>query len=123
MDAELQDGIVHRPSSSGAARMTHDEAQDAGIAFGRWLREQRRARDLTQDAFGGQIGCVGETIRKIEAGVSRPSRQVAELMAAYLGVPAPAWPRFVQWARLLPVVAARSWQPGDPPAALPPPTP
>ncbi len=73
-----------------------------GTPFGRWLREQRRARDLTQDGIGAQVGCAGETIRKIEAGAARPSRQVAELLAAYLAVPAADWPDFVRWARLLP---------------------
>src|SRR5579859_4171380 len=61
----------------------------AETSFGRWLKAERKARDLTQDGLGQQVGCAGETIRKIEAGAARPSRQVADLLAAYFGVPPP----------------------------------
>jgi transcriptional regulator with XRE-family HTH domain len=67
--------------------------------FGRWLKARRRAADLTQDALGRRVGCAGETIRKIEAGAARPSRQVAELLAACFDIPAGDRATFVGWAR------------------------
>ena len=37
------------------------------ISFGTWLRQQRRALDLTQKAFADQIGCAEITVRRMEA--------------------------------------------------------
>lgn len=55
--------------------------------FGRWLKERRRGLDLTQGDLGRQIGYSADTVRKIEAGALRPSRQVADRLADFLGVP------------------------------------
>jgi transcriptional regulator with XRE-family HTH domain len=56
--------------------------------FGRWLRQRRRRLDLTQADLAERVGCSEITIRKIEADARTPSRQVAELLAACLEVPA-----------------------------------
>jgi predicted ATPase/DNA-binding XRE family transcriptional regulator len=56
-------------------------------AFGRWVRARRATRDLTQDALAREVGCARSTIKKIEIGALRPSRQVAALLADRLGVP------------------------------------
>ena len=56
-------------------------------SFGTWLKQGRRDLDLTQDALADQAGCSVEMIRKVEAGTARPSRQLAELLAAALHVP------------------------------------
>ena len=55
--------------------------------FGEWLRHRRRELDLTQDALARQVGCARVTIRKLEADETRPSKQLAELLAEQLGVP------------------------------------
>ena len=55
--------------------------------FGQWLRQRRRAYDLTQEQLADKVGCALETIRKIEVGTRRASRQMAELVAESLGVP------------------------------------
>jgi transcriptional regulator with XRE-family HTH domain len=60
---------------------------DLDASFGRWLHARRRALDLTQDELARQVGCSVETIRKIEAGERRPSRQIAERMATCLKIP------------------------------------
>src|SRR5579859_919824 len=97
----------------------------AETSFGRWLKAERKARDLTQDGLGQQVGCAGETIRKIEAGAARPSRQVADLLAAYFGVPPADRPAFAQWARTLPAApgarAGAAWDAPVPPAPAAPP--
>src|SRR5690349_8201103 len=68
-------------------------------AFGTWLREQRKQRDLTQDALAEQVGCSPDMIRKIEQGSARPSRPLADLLLASLDVPPAERPAFVGWAR------------------------
>ena len=59
---------------------------DVGASFGAWLRQRRRALDLTQDALAQRVGCSVATIRKIEADERRPSRQIAELLAEVLEI-------------------------------------
>jgi len=54
------------------------------LPFGRWLRSRRKALDLTQEVLAEQVGCAVTTISKIEVGVLRPSRQLADLLAAQL---------------------------------------
>jgi transcriptional regulator with XRE-family HTH domain len=53
-------------------------------SFGQWLKQQRKARDLTQSDLARLVGCAVVTLRKIEAGALRPSRQVAERLADQL---------------------------------------
>ncbi len=68
-------------------------------SFGAWLRVRRRELDLTQDALGEQVGCSGDTIRKIELGARRPSKQIAELLVGVLKVPDAEIEHFIQFAR------------------------
>jgi WD40 repeat protein/transcriptional regulator with XRE-family HTH domain len=68
-------------------------------SFGPWVKQQRRKLDLTQEALAEQSGCSVEMVRKIEAGTARPSRQLAELLAAGLQVSQDEIPSIVRWAR------------------------
>jgi predicted ATPase/transcriptional regulator with XRE-family HTH domain len=61
--------------------------RDGDTFFGPWLRRQRRALDLTQDALAQHVGCVADTVRKLEAGLRRPSRAMAERLAHCLVIP------------------------------------
>ena len=61
--------------------MTYQE-----LSFGYWLRRQRKARDLTQAELAARAGCVVTTIKKIETGARRPSRQLADRLAAALAL-------------------------------------
>ena len=54
---------------------------DGDLSFGPWLKQRRKALDLTQHDLAQRVGCSAETIRKIEADRLRPSRQIAELLA------------------------------------------
>ena len=69
------------------------------ITFGQWLKRRRRRLDLTQQELGQRAGCSGATIKKIESDDLKPSKQLAELMATALGVPAAQQAAFVQFAR------------------------
>ena len=79
-------------------RLKTQEAVDTST-FGPWLKQRRRSIDLTQEEFADQVGCSWETIRKIEEGHRRPSRQMAELIADLLRVPAEERAALVQFAR------------------------
>ena len=70
------------------------------ISFGNWIRQRRRALDLTQDALAARVGCSLSAIRKIEADERRPSRQVAELLANTLQIPAAERATFLRVARM-----------------------
>jgi predicted ATPase/transcriptional regulator with XRE-family HTH domain len=68
-------------------------------SFGNWVRRQRKAVDLTQQELAQRVGCSVSAILKIEADERRPSRQVAELLAQYLEIPADQIDLFLKVAR------------------------
>jgi predicted ATPase/transcriptional regulator with XRE-family HTH domain len=68
-------------------------------SFGFWLKTRRKKLDLTQAELADCAGCTVATIRKIEAELRRPSRQIAELLAGCLQIPAEQRSLFVQVAR------------------------
>jgi class 3 adenylate cyclase len=76
-----------------------ETAMDTELSFGRWLQRRRKVLDLTQDALAQRVGCAAETLRKIEADARRPSRQIAERLAAALEIPAEERTAFVKAAR------------------------
>ncbi len=57
------------------------------VSFGYWIRRQRKALDLTQQALADKVGCSVAAIKKIEQEERRPSRQIAERMADVLAIP------------------------------------
>lgn len=62
-------------------------ALDDDTAFGQWLKRQRQALDLTREALAERVGCAPSTLQKIEQGVRRPSRAMAERLLDVLNVP------------------------------------
>jgi transcriptional regulator with XRE-family HTH domain len=86
--------------------------------FGQLVRRRRRMLDLTQDELARRVACAPVTIRKIEYDELRPSQQIAERLAAALGVPLDERGAFIRMARRM--------QPGGKDSAAvatPPPTP
>ena len=67
--------------------------------FGEWFKRKRQALDMTQEMLAEAINCAVDTIRKIEAGRRRPSRQLAELLADYFNVSPDERAGFIQRAR------------------------
>lgn len=67
--------------------------------FGAWLKERRKALDLTQEDLAERIGCSPVTILKIEAGTRRPSKQLAELLATHLEISPEERLAFLRMAR------------------------
>ncbi len=78
------------------------QATDDEPTFGRWLRQRRAALRLTQAALAQRAGCSSEVLRKFEAEVKRPSRELAERLAAALELPEADRSAFVQLARSVP---------------------
>src|SRR5579862_935009 len=68
-------------------------------SFGQWLKQRRKTLDLTREDLAGRIGCAVVTLTKIEAEECRPSKQMAELLAQHLNIPAHEYPAFVRFAR------------------------
>lgn len=68
-------------------------------SFGYWVRRRRRVVDLTQQQLANRAGYAVTTIRKIEAGLRRPSREMAERLAECLEVPPEERQAFIEAAR------------------------
>ena len=73
--------------------------RDSDTFFGPWLRRRRRELDLTQDQLAHQVGCAADTVRKLEAGMRRPSRTMAERLALCLSIPVEERDTFLVAAR------------------------
>jgi predicted ATPase/transcriptional regulator with XRE-family HTH domain len=69
------------------------------ISLGLWIKQRRKALDLTQDALAALIGCSLALIQKIEADARRPSREIAALLADTLELAADERVLFIQVAR------------------------
>jgi predicted ATPase/DNA-binding XRE family transcriptional regulator len=67
--------------------------------FGEWLRQQRIQLRLTHKELADRVGCSVVMIRKIEYGERRPSKQIAELLANSLNIPAEERSTFIKVAR------------------------
>jgi len=67
--------------------------------FGEWLKQRRKALDLTQDEFARRVGCAVSMLQKLEADERRPSPQMAESLARTLGIAANQHAAFVEFAR------------------------
>jgi predicted ATPase/DNA-binding XRE family transcriptional regulator len=68
------------------------------LGFGTWLMPRRKELGLTRKELAMSVGCSPVTIYKIEAGQRRPSRQIADLLAEFLGVPSDELPLFAKFA-------------------------
>src|SRR5262250_2503379 len=68
-------------------------------SFGAWVRQRRRALDLTRDELAAQIGCAVTSIRHIETDERRPSKQLAARLADGLQLAPDERPAFLQAAR------------------------
>src|SRR5262249_33150565 len=68
-------------------------------SFGYWLRQRRKALDLTQKDLAYQVGCAVTTIQKFEKDLRRPSKQIAERLADVLAITLDERAAFVTFAR------------------------
>ncbi|MEP6776568.1 MAG: NB-ARC domain-containing protein, partial [Chloroflexota bacterium] len=68
--------------------------------FGALLKQLRKTHDLTQTELADQVGCSPSTIRMVESGERRASKQLAELLAGHFRVAPDARENFLEAARL-----------------------
>lgn len=68
-------------------------------SFGRWVKQHRKALDLTQGELAQRVGYSVTAIRRIEADKRRPSKELAESLADQLHVPIEARLDFIHFAR------------------------
>lgn len=80
----------------------HHHSMEPDLTFGAWLKQRRKALDLTQAGLGQLVGCAVGTIRRLESDDLRPSRQIAERLADALSIPDHARAGFIAFARDLP---------------------
>src|SRR5262245_22040796 len=64
-----------------------------------WIRQRRAALDLTQELLAEQVGCAVDTIRALENGRRRASREMAERLATVLHIPEQERAAFMAAAR------------------------
>ena len=69
------------------------------ISFGVWLRKQRRALYLTRHAFADRVGCAEVTLRRIENGSLKPSKELTLILLEKIGIPEHERPQWVAFAR------------------------
>jgi predicted ATPase/DNA-binding XRE family transcriptional regulator len=55
--------------------------------FGTWLRSRRRLLDLTQQALADQVGCARITVRRLESGALKPSKELTLILLEKLAIP------------------------------------
>ncbi len=89
---------------------TINQGMTTEISFGRWLRQRRRMLDLTQQAFADWVGCARSTLRRIEAGDLKPSKELALILLEKLGIPEPEHPEWIRFARGLSNLPQKSIQ-------------
>lgn len=69
------------------------------LSFGSWLKQRRRFLDLTQQEVAQRAACSLSTLRKIKSDDLLPSKELAQLLAVTLGVPATEQEAFITFAR------------------------
>lgn len=69
------------------------------ITFGQWVKQRRKAINLTQTELGNLVFCSAVMIKKIEGNQRRPSVQVAKLLARYLKIAPKSYASFLSLAR------------------------
>ena len=112
---EPEGGFPHNAKSDTISD-TSDAHVTEPILFGEWLRKQRRALDLTRQALAERAGCAEITLRRIESGSLKPSKELAAILLGQLGIPESerlAWMPFARGLAGFPI------KPVDAPAGKP----
>ncbi len=69
------------------------------ITFGQWVKQRRKALNLTQAELGRLVSCSAVMINKIEGNLRRPSIHVAQSLAHYLKIAPNEQATFMGFAR------------------------
>ena len=69
------------------------------VDFPLFLKQRRRDLDLTRAELARRVGCSADTIKKLEGGERRPSKELAELLADHLQIDLTTRTAFIALAR------------------------
>lgn len=69
------------------------------LPFHEWLKKRRRALDFSVDELSQRAACSPNTLRKLETGDRRPSRELAERLSRHLQIAPKELPAFLAYAR------------------------
>jgi predicted ATPase/DNA-binding XRE family transcriptional regulator len=72
---------------------------DEMMPFGIWLRGERRRLDLSRKALADRAGCAEITLRRIESGTLKPSKELAHILLEQIGIPVSEHDRWIPFAR------------------------
>ncbi|HEX6291864.1 MAG TPA: tetratricopeptide repeat protein [Herpetosiphonaceae bacterium] len=100
--------------------LVEDLPMEEETSFGAWLKQQRRALDLTQAELATCVGCAIETIKRIEQNVRRPGKQTLIRLLDCLCVPPAeraALNRFARTGQRDPLLPQRGVDHGQLPAS------
>ncbi|MEE2755635.1 MAG: helix-turn-helix transcriptional regulator [Myxococcota bacterium] len=64
------------------------KTKQSPFSFGRWLKQQRKERHLSQSDLALHLGVTASFLSRIESDERQPSAEHLELMATLLGLPA-----------------------------------
>jgi predicted ATPase/DNA-binding XRE family transcriptional regulator len=79
--------------------MTRLKWETKEINFGMWLRQRRRILDLTQQALADKVGIARITLRRIENGTLKPSKELTTQLLKTVGVSQIEWEKWIRFAR------------------------
>ncbi|HET9589995.1 MAG TPA: helix-turn-helix domain-containing protein, partial [Anaerolineales bacterium] len=71
----------------------------ADVSFGEWLKRRRKAGGWTQEQLALQINCSTSALRKLEAELRRPSREIIQRLAEIFHIPLEEQKSFQRFAR------------------------
>ena len=67
--------------------------------FGEWLRRKRRDLDLSRRELANLAGCAEVTLRRIESGTLKPSKELASSLLMSVGAPQNELEQWIRFAR------------------------
>src|SRR6266508_1019419 len=97
--------VLRQAASFSSWVVPMDKKSSDDISFGEWVRQRRHILDLTQQELADRVGCARITLRRIESGALKPSKELAKIMLEKLGAPAKGeeWLQFARGLSGLPL--------------------
>src|SRR6266508_4949452 len=91
--------VLRQAASFSSWVVPMDKKSSDDISFGEWVRQRRHILDLTQQELADRVGCARITLRRIESGALKPSKELAQILLEKLGMPSPKEESWLQFAR------------------------
>ena len=83
-NSAIQNRYMRKQRGSFEEAASGSLLMDSDVSFGSWLKQRRKALDMTQADLARQVGCAAITIRKIESRRAAAALQIARRMAGIL---------------------------------------